>query len=223
MGPPTTADEAARSRRPYRGRTPAERIEERRRRLLDTALELFATRGYRATSIDQICQSAGVGLKAFYEEFATKEALLLALFDVLTDQISQDYLRRSVDIQPDALALPAIVRAFVDAVTCDRRVARVMFLESTGISPEVEQHRQRTHRLIAQSITELYDVGKLGPPADEVLPPRVALALTGGMLEILRDWLIDPGDDDLDTVIESIARMHAIFLAGLRAVDRAGF
>lgn len=223
MRTPTAADTTARSRRPYRGLTPAERVEERRRRLLETALELFATRGYRGTSIDQICQSAGVGLKAFYEEFATKESLLLSLFDLLTERVREDFVASAADIGVGKESPPKYVRAFIEALYRDPRVARVMFLESTGISAEVEQRRQGAHRLISQSIMDLYDSGRLGPRVDHVLGWRVALALTGGMLEIMRDWLVDPGDDDLDTIIHDIARSQAIYLAGLRAVDDAWF
>jgi AcrR family transcriptional regulator len=49
--------------------------------LLDAALELFAERGFGATSIPEICARAGLTKGAFYSNFADKEALFLALFD----------------------------------------------------------------------------------------------------------------------------------------------
>ena len=49
--------------------------------LLDAAWELFAERGFAATSIPDICAAAGLTKGAFYSNFADKDALFLALFD----------------------------------------------------------------------------------------------------------------------------------------------
>lgn len=49
--------------------------------LLEAALDLFAERGYGATSIPDICKEAGLTKGAFYSNFANKEALFLALLD----------------------------------------------------------------------------------------------------------------------------------------------
>ena len=52
-----------------------------RNRLLDVAGELFAQRGYDATSVANICERAGVTKGAFYHHFATKQQVFLALRD----------------------------------------------------------------------------------------------------------------------------------------------
>ena len=49
--------------------------------LLDAAMGLFAEQGYGATSIPEICARAGLTKGAFYSNFATKDALFLALLD----------------------------------------------------------------------------------------------------------------------------------------------
>lgn len=49
--------------------------------LLDAAMELFAEQGYGATSIPEICARAGLTKGAFYSNFASKDALFLALLD----------------------------------------------------------------------------------------------------------------------------------------------
>ncbi|GAB3865668.1 TetR/AcrR family transcriptional regulator [Dactylosporangium cerinum] len=50
-------------------------------RLLDAAEEVFADRGFRGASIEEICRQAGYTRGAFYSNFATREELFLALFD----------------------------------------------------------------------------------------------------------------------------------------------
>ena len=58
-----------------------QRAEETRSRILDVAGELFAERGYSATSVADICAQAGVTKGAFYHHFESKQAVFLELRD----------------------------------------------------------------------------------------------------------------------------------------------
>lgn len=51
---------------------------ERERQMLDVAVEVFAERGYVATSMDEIADRVGVSKPMLYEYFSSKEGLLLA-------------------------------------------------------------------------------------------------------------------------------------------------
>src|SRR5271154_3757285 len=55
--------------------------EQRRQQLVAVALELFAQRGYRATTMDDIAEPAGVTKPLLYQHFSSKRALRLELFD----------------------------------------------------------------------------------------------------------------------------------------------
>jgi TetR/AcrR family transcriptional regulator, transcriptional repressor for nem operon len=50
-------------------------------KLLDAALSLIRTKGYSATTVDDLCRAAGVTKGAFFHHFASKEALALAAAD----------------------------------------------------------------------------------------------------------------------------------------------
>jgi AcrR family transcriptional regulator len=52
-----------------------------RQRLLDTAYELFSTRGVRAVGIDEVIERAGVAKATLYNHFPTKDALVLAFLE----------------------------------------------------------------------------------------------------------------------------------------------
>lgn len=68
---------------------------ERRQRIIDAAWRCAARRGYRDTSIDDVCAEAGVSKGAFYGYFATKQALLLALLE--EDSGTSDRLMEELD------------------------------------------------------------------------------------------------------------------------------
>src|ERR1700683_1432014 len=55
--------------------------EQRRHQLVAVALELFAQRGYRATTMDDIAEAAGVTKPLLYQHFSSKRALYLELVD----------------------------------------------------------------------------------------------------------------------------------------------
>lgn len=50
--------------------------EQSRKKILDAAFELFATRGYHNTSVSQIAKTAGVAKGLIYNYFETKEDLI---------------------------------------------------------------------------------------------------------------------------------------------------
>ena len=75
------------TRRAYGGVSAEERIAARRAKLLDAGLELFGTRGYGTTGVKDVCREAGLTDRYFYESFADSEALFLAVFDRLTDEL----------------------------------------------------------------------------------------------------------------------------------------
>src|ERR1700676_4009686 len=83
-----------------RGLDAEQRREQRREKLLVGAFELFARDGYANTSIEEICQTAYVGNKAFYDLFESKEDCYIALLRQVSEQIEAQVaqaMRESID------------------------------------------------------------------------------------------------------------------------------
>ncbi|MEO8103032.1 MAG: helix-turn-helix domain-containing protein [Betaproteobacteria bacterium] len=51
---------------------------ESKTRLLDTAMQVFRTKGYAATTVDDVCAGAGLTKGSFFHHFKTKEELAVA-------------------------------------------------------------------------------------------------------------------------------------------------
>lgn len=60
-----------------------------RQRLLDTALELFDTNGYAATTIDEIAAAAGTTRVTFYAHFPSRMAIMAALIERLNELLER--------------------------------------------------------------------------------------------------------------------------------------
>jgi len=64
--------------------------EQTRERILEVALDLFARKGYNAATMRDIAAEAGCSLGLAYRYFASKEEMVLALYERLTVQLEEE-------------------------------------------------------------------------------------------------------------------------------------
>ena len=60
--------------------------------ILNTALELFSTQGFEATSVSQIADAVGIRKASLYSHFESKQAIL----DALVKRVLEEYEKKSV-------------------------------------------------------------------------------------------------------------------------------
>ena len=111
--------------------------------MLEAALELFGTDGYRATSIERLCAAAAVSTRNFYEEFSGREALLIAVHDRIVTSAFEAAMAayEASDGQPQPARFKVASRAYLESVCSDPRNARIAYVEVLGVGPAVEAHR----------------------------------------------------------------------------------
>jgi AcrR family transcriptional regulator len=83
-----------------------------RQRLIETALRLFARDGYTETSVKGIAQEAGVAQGLLYHYFASKEALLQAIFAECMTQIQESFAAGLGEGKPEERLERIIRRSF---------------------------------------------------------------------------------------------------------------
>jgi AcrR family transcriptional regulator len=202
--------------RRYGGRTADERRAQRRRQLLDAGLELLGTAGYATTTIDQVCAAARVSLRAFYEAFPGREALLRAVYDEVVEH-GLDQVRAAVESAPDEpeARLRRGLDAFLHAMLDDPRRARVQTVETVGVSPELTAHRRGVIHLYVDLVAA--EAGRY--VADGRVPPRdlrlTALALVGGVNELVVDW-VHTAPAERPAIDHVVAELVAMYLDGAR-------
>jgi AcrR family transcriptional regulator len=201
-----------------------QRHAQRRKLLLDAALELFGTRGYTKTSIEALCQAAGIGTNSFYDLYPNKEAVLIGLYDHLGDQLREAITEQYIAHRDDPDPLPPLLSAFVHTAVDDPRVARVFFIEVAGISAAVEHHRRRSRNAFIDGVQaigtdirnahiEVTDEQVATRPGPS--PRRNAVAVVGAIVEMTLDWLYDDDPDPVEKLVDDIAHhchrvIHAI-------------
>lgn len=200
---------AAPGGRPYAGRSPDERREQRRRRLLDAGLQVFGTVGYDEATITLLCATARVGNKAFYEEFPTREALLL---EVATEIVGSaaERLEAALVAAPNDLEqrVRAGLTAYIGYLTEDPRRVRIAYRE-VRIAP-LEPERQFASVSFAALVAEQVAQLGIGRHAQDNL--LLALALTGGVGELLNYWTTAADKPSTERLVEELTRLYVAAL-----------
>lgn len=196
----------------HRGLTLSERRAQRRQALLDSALELFGTKGYAATSIEELCRTSFVSTRYFYEEFQNREDLLASLYEDLLARAWEEVLAAEVEPGADYLRRDtrARVGAFVHALLDDPRAARIVCLEAVGVSPALEARRRAAHLRYADALANFFlDYFPEGtdPGHDFEL---VALGMVGAINEIIIDWMERDEPGSLDQLIDVVCELFLV-------------
>jgi AcrR family transcriptional regulator len=100
----TVHDRAAGPHTPIRAKQ-----EERGQRILDAAAELILRWGYDKTSVDDICQKAGVAKGTIYLHWKTREELFLALLRRESNELIVD-LKQGISTDPAGATLRGIYK-----------------------------------------------------------------------------------------------------------------
>lgn len=173
--------------------------------LSDIALQLFAERGFEATTVDEIVAAAGIGRRTFFRYFDSKNDLPWGDFEAHLQRM-RDFLRGLPDDMP-----------LMDAL-------RVAVVEFNRLSPEeVSSHRRRMHLLLTvpalkahsalryqawRDVVAEYAAQRLGAPPDGLAPSAIAWALLGIALAAYEQWLRDE-DADLSALLDESLRLLA--------------
>jgi AcrR family transcriptional regulator len=160
--------------------------------LLDAALALFGERGYANAPIELICTTAKVATRHFYEQFKGREELLSAIFDQIMEGLGQQISNSMLDgDEPLAKRVSNAIGGGTLYLLDDARRARVICLESVGVSPAMERRRREALHQLASVIEsycdELHEAGLL--PARNYHFPSVGLV--GMMTELIVEWLVE--------------------------------
>lgn len=114
-----------------------------KRRILDTAEELFMEHGFEATSLRLITTAAGVNLAAANYHFGSKEELFQAVFT-----------RRLDPMNHDRMALLAAYEAAAGkALTCEKIIS-AMFIPALKLARDHEQGGKNFLRLLGRAYAD---------------------------------------------------------------------
>lgn len=175
--------------------------EQTRRRVLEAAAEVFAERGYEASSLEEVAAAAGFSKGAVYSNFANKHELFLALM--------RERIEQRVEAVRDATDRPGTVaerseRAGkeLERLLTSERDWHLLFIEfwaravrDPELGRELAEQRRPMRTLIARFLDEQAAQLELRLAIPSEHLAVIALALSNGLaIEYLADPdTVDPG------------------------------
>ncbi|QIS04421.1 TetR family transcriptional regulator [Nocardia brasiliensis] len=189
----------------YRGTSTAERREDRRRRLIDAALDIVGTQGVSALTVRGVCEQAKVGPRFFYEAFPDLDVLAAELLL----EVQEAALGRARDAITDTPGSPADkiragVAALIIEVTDDPRRAQIIFAQAYS-SEALMRSRFAGMRRVAEVIIEQTRLVLALPAGQDTAVAATSQLITGGAAELVLVWLDGGLDVDRDGLIDLVA------------------
>ncbi len=171
---------------------------ERKQQLVDAAMELFASRGYQATRISDICADAGVAKGLFYWYFPTKLDLFVELVRTMRQR-----LRRAQADAMDADAGP-VDRIRQGAEASVRFIAAhapyFALIEVERADPAVADALRGGSRVYLDDVVALVEEAQELGEIEDADPRLLALGVLGAVssyTNALRSGHVDLSPDEL--------------------------
>jgi TetR/AcrR family transcriptional regulator, regulator of mycofactocin system len=178
----------ATGRRPSTSRAELERV----------ALDLFTSRGFEETTVDDIAAAAGIGRRTFFRYYASKNDAVWGDFDT---QLAQ--LRDWFDgCRPDVPLMEAVHRAVMEFNRLPKeeepwhRRRMALILNTPALQAHSTPMYARWRAVIAE-----FAASRTGAAPQDLLPQLIAYAALGAAVASYDQWLRDP-DAELEPLLD---------------------
>jgi AcrR family transcriptional regulator len=193
------------SMRPYRGVDPADRLAERRGRLLTAGLDLLGTgqRDPAELTVRGVCRRAGVAARYFYESFANKDDFVGAVFDwVIADLAATT--EAAVAAAPPEEQTRALMVHLVRTIEGDPRVGRLLF-SSQPANAVLVRKREESSALFAMLSGQHAGAALRISENDRI--KAAAHFVVGGVGQTLSAWLAGGVRLSPDQLVDHLASL----------------
>lgn len=178
--------------------------EHQRRRVIDAAIDVFAKRGYPATTVDQLVEASGAGVGSFYALFGGKEGCMLLSFDQVVDDAREELRAAAAgaDAWPDRVC--AALRRLLELVAERPLRARVALVEIQTAGTDA----LRRYAAAIEEAAALLRHGRAEfPEATEGLTEGFELATVTGIAWVLHQRLVGGRAADSPSIFPELAEM----------------
>jgi len=183
------------------------RTNEKRARILDAAVKVFAERGFHSATVAEIARGAGVADGTIYLYFKGKDDLLLRLFDEkMTELVAE--VKEALSTERNA---PGKLRRFIQLhlalVERNPDLASVLIVElrqSAQFLKAADRQKLAAYvDLIAEVVREGQERGELD---GNVSPATVKRAIFGALDELALGWLMSGRRSPLKKTAAEVAQ-----------------
>ena len=210
---PATAETPAK-RAAKRGENGARRAGDKRERILDAAVRVFAKKGFHATRVSEVAKAAGVADGTIYLYFKSKDELLVKLFEDRVEKLLAYMKEELPKTESAAGKMRLVIELQLGLLEGERDLAEV-------ITVIIRQSSQLLKEFAAPKFAAYLDaIGKVvaeGQAAGEfrtdIAPSLVARATFGALDGIALTWAL--GKAEQGALVRAAGQLAELMLRGL--------
>jgi AcrR family transcriptional regulator len=173
-----------------RSQSSDQRSTERLERLLDAATEVFATRGFAGTRVEDIVNQTGISRRTLYSHFDSVDALLTMIYERAVRASFTTVLERLMRVDDPIDRIHEGVAAFFGLLADNPSAARVVFDVYRHAGPmQAAQHELNTSRwasIIFDFLNAAFAAGRLPRQPDEAAVYALAKGLEAAGVRALQ-------------------------------------
>jgi len=184
---------------------------DRRRAILDSAVEVFARQGFHAARVSDIANEANVAHGLIYHYFDSKEQILNELFTERWSLLLEALREADQTLPSPREKLEAAASFIVDSYRYDPAVMKVVIVEVTRAAntfgrihlPEIA----KAYEMVAGMVAEAQAAGEM---RDDVDPGEAALLFFGAVEQFLSGWIFEmlpTGDEEFESAKRLVVEM----------------
>jgi AcrR family transcriptional regulator len=188
---------------PLAYRTPKhvqEQKDAKKKHIINSALQVFAQKGFHNTSVQDICKAAGVSIGSIYFYFPNKESILEAVTDAVADEISASVTQATESENDLRELIGKGIRGLFSALNANPSIAP--FLRANSYIAEMKQKRDDILQLSTSGFTQILDAvvrkGMIQPLNLEL----ASIVITNAVYSLVRYRNINEGHVEIDEIAD---------------------
>ena len=195
-----------------------DQLEERARRIVETAVELAEQGGFEAVRLRDVASDAGVALGTLYRRFRSKEDLLIAALAVETGNLERQFVQRGVrgesDLERVMDFFGLVNRGLLRRKNLARALIRAVSSGEPGLAQEMASYHRRVQRMLVMALRGEVssEEGELVDPESTANDEQRAETLEQGWFALLIGW--SGGVNDQAEVLQRTRASAQLILEG---------
>ena len=175
-------------------------LEEKRERIIEAAIDEFATHSFYQARVTAIADQAGIAKGSFYQYFEDKMDLFKYLLDLLVEK-KMTYINQDMIVNRNKYDFFQLLReAFLSGIRFAKENPRllpigIMLANDQELYQEIWGEHQDTS---AEFFQQLLEYGKAQGALDPAIDLKLAATMLTGMVFSLTDIIMEDGKLDLD-------------------------
>jgi AcrR family transcriptional regulator len=195
--------------------------EKRRQQIIETAKNMFITKGFQSTHIGQVCDELDIARGTVYQYFSNKKEILYSILETVAETVEEildpDDLKKFLEMKPD----PNTMIKFIDdrlssclgIISDEPIIIRLIFRDIAGIDEDVSEKVAEFLDKVITIIAKEIDVLCKNNIFKDDIEPEIAASMLFGAVIMMVFQCSNKNKDFMDKNITNA--MSTLYLLGV--------